>query len=263
MVIDFHTHAFPDAIAERAISSLVKGCGGEYQPIANGTLSGLLSAMDNFGVDISVLQPVVTKPSQTESLNLWAKNAQSERIIAFGGIHPQSDSLERDIDYVCSLGLRGIKLHPEYQCFDILDPRMMRAYEYALDKGLVLLFHAGYDPAFKDCHTSPKKFAELSKAMKGGTVVAAHLGGQRQWDDVQRYLCGSDIYIDSSMGFDYYGAECFLRVLNAHGAQRILFGSDSPWSNAKRDIEALTALPIKDSEKELVLCGNAKRILGI
>lgn len=264
MIIDFHTHAFPDKIAERAISSLVEKCGNLYMPCANGTLSNLISNMDDFGVTLSVVQPVITKQSQTESLNLWAKEIESERIISFGGLFPHTDDYKRDIDYICSLGLKGIKLHPEYQQFTLNDPKMLKIYDYALSKGLMLLFHAGFDPAYPPpYHSNPKMFAQIYKELGGGTIIAAHLGGQKQWDDVEKYICGTGIYLDTSMGFSYYSKEQFLRILKSHGADKILFGSDSPWSKANEEIAAINSLPISDEEKEQILCGNAKRLLKL
>lgn len=262
MVIDFHTHAFPDAIAKRAIALLSSKCNGMYVPCSNGTVNGLLNNMNAFGVDVSVVQPVITKQSQTESLNLWAQSICSDRIVSFGGIFPHTDDYKRDIDFVCSLGLKGIKLHPEYQQFTVDDPKMLRLYDYALSKGLMILFHAGEDPAFPPpLHSSPKQFAAVSKAMQGGVMVAAHLGGIGQWDDVERYLVGTDMYIDTSMGFSYYPTEQFLRIVKAHGADKVLFGSDSPWSKADEEIARLKSLPLTDVEKDLILYKNAEKLL--
>lgn len=264
MVIDFHTHAFPDAIAQRAIDSLVTGCNGEYMPCSDGTVSGLVNNMDKFGIDISVVQPVITKQSQTKSLNEWASSIQNDRIISFGGIFPHTDDYKRDIDYVCGLGLKGIKLHPEYQQFNIDAPEMMKIYDYALTKGLIILFHAGYDPAYPPpYHSSPKQFAEISKQMQGGVMIAAHLGGQRQWADVEKYLAGTDMYLDTSMGMKYYSHEQFLRIVEKHGADKILFGTDSPWSKGDEEIKELNSLPLAQNEKDLILYKNAKRILKI
>lgn len=264
MVIDFHTHAFPDKIAERAIASLVSACNSEYVPCSDGTLSGLLNNMDEFGVDISVVQPVITKPSQTLSVNNWAKEITGDRIISFGGIHPDTNDYKRDIDFVCELGLPGIKLHPEYQQFDVDASRMLKIYDYALSKGLIILFHAGYDPAYPPpYHSSPKQFADISKQMQGGIIIAAHLGGQRQWNDVEKYLAGTDVYLDTSMGMNYYSHEQFLRIVEKHGADKILFGSDSPWSRAGEEIESLNKLPLTQNKKDLILYKNAKRILNI
>ncbi|MBQ4645640.1 MAG: amidohydrolase family protein [Clostridia bacterium] len=264
MIIDFHTHAFPDKIAERAIQSLVEGCNGEYMPCSNGTVSGLVDNMDKFGVDISVVQPVITKPSQTVTLNNWAKEITCDRLISFGGIHHETDDYKRDIDLVCELGLPGIKLHPEYQQFYVDDPYMLKIYDYALSKGLVILFHAGYDPAYPPpIHSSPKQFAEISKQMQGGIIIAAHLGGQRQWNEVEEYLVGTEMYIDTSMGMNYYPHDQFLRIVKNHGADKILFGSDSPWSKAGEEIEMLNSFSLSQEEKELILYKNAKRILKI
>lgn len=264
MVIDFHTHAFPEKIAERAIASLIEGCNGEYMPCSNGTVSGLVSNMNKFGVDISVVQPVITKPSQTESLNTWAKEITCDNLISFGGIHPATDDYKRDIDFVCELGLPGIKLHPEYQQFYVDDFEMLKIYDYALNKGLIILFHAGYDPAFPPpIHSSPKQFAEIAKQMQGGTIVLAHLGGQRQWDDVLKYIAGTNLYLDTSMGFKYYSNDQFLQIVEKHGADKILFGSDAPWSRAGDEIEILNSLPLTQQQKDLILCENAKRLLNI
>ena len=164
MVIDFHTHAFPDTLAQRAIASLVKACGRQYEPCSDGTLSGLISNMDKFGVDISVVQPVITKPSQLETLNRWAKDIEGDRIISFGAVHPDTDDYKRDINFICSLGFKGLKFHPEYQHFTLDDDKMLKIYDYAIQKGLILLFHAGFDPAFPPpYHSNPKMFAEVYK----------------------------------------------------------------------------------------------------
>lgn len=263
MVIDFHTHVFPDKIAERAIASLVASANGAFPPCHDGTLDGLLRNMDAFGVDISVLQPVVTKPSSFLSTNRWVADIHNEKIVAFGGLHPATDNYKRDIDTICGLGCKGIKLHPEYQNFIVDDPAMFPIYDYALSKGLILLIHAGFDPAYQPpFRSNPKMFRHVIDEMKGGTIVAAHLGGQQQWDEVENYLCGTDLYLDTSMGFSHYPSEQFLRIVKSHGADKILFGSDSPWSRADHEISALRSLPLTEEEKDLILFQNAKRLLN-
>lgn len=264
MIIDFHTHAFPDPIAPRAIDSLVKGSGGQYPPCHNGTVTGLLDNMQRFGVDLSVVQPVITKLSQTKSLNEWAQSITSDKIISFGGIFPHTDDYKRDIDFVCSLGLKGIKLHPEYQNFIVDEPKMLKIYDYAFEKGLIILIHAGFDPAFPAPYkSSPKQFASVSRQLRGGNLVVAHLGGQQQWEDVEKYLVGENVYLDTSMGSKYYKKETLLRIIRAHGAKKILFGSDAPWSKADEEIEFIKHLPISNREIEDILGNNAKRLLGL
>lgn len=264
MVIDFHTHVFPDELAEKALSVLVANVNNTITPVHNGTLSGLLKNMDEWNIDISVVQPVVTKQSQTIKSNEYARSICSDRIISFGGIFPHTDDYKRDIDFVVDLGLKGIKFHPEYQDFVVDDNRMLKVYDYALSKGLIVLFHAGVDIGMPAPYkSSPKQFANIADAMQGGVIVAAHFGGHEQWDDVEKYLAGKNIYIDTSMGFEYFSKDQFVRIVEKHGPDKILFASDSPWSNAKTEIEHLNNMPISQSAKDSILYGNAKRILKI
>ncbi|HBF36212.1 MAG TPA: amidohydrolase [Firmicutes bacterium] len=264
MVIDFHAHAFPDDLAEKALSILLANLNDLYTPVSNGTVAGLLKNMDEWNIAVSVVQPIVTKQSQTQRTNDWARSICSDRIISFGSIYPHTDDYKRDIDFVAGLGLKGLKFHVEYQDFIIDDPQMLKIYDYALSKGLMILHHAGVDPGMSMPYkSSPRQFAKIVDAMKGGIIIAAHLGGHAQWDDVEKYLAGKNIYLDTSMGFEYFGQEQFLRIVKKHGADKVLFASDSPWSNGKTEIEHLKALPLSESEKENICSDNAKRLLRI
>ena len=266
MVIDFHTHAFPDALAERAIGGLVANMepSSPFAPSTNGTLAGLLARMDADGVDKSVLLPVVTKPNQTLRLNEWAAGAASERVIPFGGMYPSTGTYRQDIDLIVSLGLRGIKLHCEYQNFVVDDAWVLPIYDYALSRGLTLVFHSGYDPSFPEpFKSSPQRFRNVWDAMRGGTIVVAHLGGFNAWDDTERYIVGTGLYMDTSTGFAHFPTEQFLRIVRNHGADKVLFATDSPWSRADEELAALRALSLSDEERELILHGNAERLLGL
>lgn len=264
MVIDFHAHAFPDDLAGKAVSVLSANIDNLYKPVHNGTVSGLLKNMDDWNIDISVVQPVVTKQSQMKKTNEWASKICSDRIICFGGIFPHTDDYKRDIDFAADLGLKGLKFHAEYQDFIVDDERMLKIYDYALSKGLILLHHAGVDPGFPPpCKSSPKQFAKIARAMRGGIIVAAHFGGHAQWDDVEEYLAGENVYLDTSMGFEYFSRAQFLRIVQKHGADKILFGSDAPWSDAKTEMERLKALPLPGSDINAILGGNAERLLKV
>lgn len=264
MIIDFHTHIFPDDLAPRALASLKQGSGGIYTPVTDMTRDSLLSYMDQHSIDMSVVMPIVTKQTQFFKTNQWAKSLESDRMIPFGSIYPHTENYKADIDFLVELGFRGIKFHAEYQDFILDEPKMLKIYDYALSKGLILLHHAGFDPAYPPPYrSSPRQFANVVDAMQGGIIVAAHLGGHDQWDDVEQYLVGKNIYLDTAMGFAYYGKAQFLRILNAHGADKILFASDSPWSDASNEIAILNSLPISQADKEKVLGLNAKRILAL
>ncbi len=266
MIIDFHTHIFPDVLAQKALASLIEGMDGLYQPFSDGTAGGLLRNMDAAGVDISVTAPIVTKQSQVKKVNEFAAALASDRFVCFGGIYPHSDDYKSEIDFVVSLGLKGLKFHAEFQGFWVDDARMLRIYDYALSRGLILLHHAGFDPAFPPPFRSdPLRFANVLKAMPGGgeNFVLAHLGGHAQWDDVEKYLAGTEAYFDTAMGFEFFPEEQFLRIAKKHGADKILFGSDSPWSNAEYEIARIKALPLSQEEKDAILGGNAAKLLTL
>ncbi len=264
MIIDFHAHAFPDALAPRGLEALERSADYVYKPVTDMTISGLLGYMDAHGIAMSVIQPVITKASQTKGVNEWAASVQSDRVVSFGGVYAHTDDYKRDVDFVVSLGLKGLKFHAEYQDFVLDAPEMLKIYDYALSKGLILLHHAGDDPAFPPPYkTSPKQFLNVSRAMKGGVIVAAHLGGHGQWDDVEQYLAGSDIYLDTSMGLGYYPREQFLRIAKTHARDKLLFASDSPWSDTAAEARILRELPLDDELKENIFYKNAKRLLGL
>ena len=264
MIIDFHTHVFPDHNANKMLTALTEGIDDLYLPVSDGTVTGLIQNMNDWNIDISVVLPVITSQHQFKKVNEWVAGISSDRIVCFGGVFPHTDNYKRDIDFVVSLGLKGLKFHAEYQNFIVDELHMLKIYDYALSNGLILLHHAGFDPAFPPpFRSSPQRFAKVAQAMKGGIIVLAHLGGSGQWDDVEEYLTGSDLYFDNSLGFDYYSYEQFLRIVNKHGGDKILFGSDAPWSNAKSEIDHLRSLPLPNEDIENILGGNAKRILGL
>lgn len=264
MIIDFHTHFFPDALAARALRALTESLDGEIRPVTDATEAGHLQYMARCGIDISVVMPVVTKASQFESTNAWAKSFESEKLIPFAGFWPHTDDYRRDIDRICEMGFKGVKLHPEYQNFIVDAPEMLPIYDYALGKGLILLFHAGADPSFKPPYkTSPRQFANVLDAMRGGVIVAAHLGGHDEWEESARHLHGREIYLDTSMGLQFYPREHFLRTVREHGAHRLLFATDAPWSDGAEEIRLMKALPISEAEREMIFSGNARRLLGL
>ncbi|MBO5774048.1 MAG: amidohydrolase family protein [Clostridia bacterium] len=265
MVIDFHTHIFPEKLATKAYETLsVPARTAGYAPIHNLTKEGLLGKMDEYGVDLSVVCPVATKPTQSQKNLEWGITLRSERLTCLAGLFPDVENWKKNVDDAVSMGYKGIKLHPEYQNFIVDDENMFPLYEYAFSKDLFILFHAGYDPIGEEPFKSnPQKFARLAEEFKGARMVIAHLGGQSQWDDVEKYLVGKDVYLDTAMGFGFFSKEQFLRILSAHGSDKILFGSDSPWSNTGRELLALRSLPIDDEEKENILCKNAKKLLDI
>lgn len=265
MVIDFHTHIFPDAIAEKTIRFL-QGQSG-ITPATNGTLNGLLESMECTGVDLSVILPVVTKPSQFESINNFAQTINENyagRLLSFGGIHPDSLDYKKELRIIKEMGLPGIKLHPDYQGVMIDDIRYMNIIEYACELGLIVSTHAGLDNGFPDLiHCPPDRMRKVLDAIKPEKFIVAHYGGWKQWEMVYEYLADTDVYFDTAVTFGYIEQDMFLKIWEKHNKSKVLFATDSPWSDASMAIEKVYELPISEREKEAILSNNAKKLLGI
>lgn len=265
MVIDFHTHIFPDKIATKTIEHLEKV--GGITAATDGTLSGLLSSMERCGVDMAVILPVATKPSQFESIQSFAKGVNEQyhgKLLSFGGIHPDCEDYKKELDMIKNMGFKGIKIHPDYQGVMIDDIRFMRIIEYASELGLMILTHAGIDIGLPDpVHCPPKKMRKVLHEIKPEKMVLAHLGGWSQWDEVYEYLAGENVFLDTAFIYDYISKEQFSKILNKHGADKILFATDSPWSDMEKGINWIKELSLPQGIEEDILSGNAKRLLGI
>lgn len=265
MIIDFHTHIFPDKIAEKTIESLADKSG--LTASTNGTLEGLLVSMETSGVDMSVILPVATKPEQMESINAYAKSVcekYPEKLISFGGIHPNCVDYKGALNDIKRAGLKGIKIHPDYQQVFIDDVRYMNIIEYADALGLIIVTHAGTDIGMPEpVHCPPEKLRKVLDILKPKKFVAAHYGGWQQWQQVYECLAGENVYLDTAFTFDYIETAMFLKILDKHDENRILFATDSPWSFADADIKAVKNMVTDEKIREKIFSQNAKKLLEI
>jgi len=261
-IIDFHAHIFPDHLAKRALSVLTDNAQG-VRPYTDGTLSGLLASMKKNNVTRSILLPIATKASQVHTINASCSTQASAYCIPFGTLHPDTVNIAEELELLKSQGVRGIKLHPEYQDFYIDNPRFFPMYEALCASELIVLFHAGKDPGpFTSDHALPKAFATVYKNFPKLKIVAAHLGGWLVWNDVERYMIDLPIFFDTAALREFLPADEFLRLARKHGTDRILFGTDSPWYDQGYDLAWLDAMDLTANEKEAILYKNAEYLLG-
>lgn len=270
-IIDFHTHVFPDKIAEKTIPYLMEK--GNIPSFGNGTLSDLKEKMKESSTDKAVVLPVCTKPSQFESINKFARILnEEENIFSFGGIHPDNNNIKEKLLYLKSQGFKGIKLHPDYQEAYINDERNYNIVKTAVELDMYVTIHAGLDVAFPDdIHCPPKESAKLIERIYNGDynveprIILAHLGGIDMFDDVEKYLVGLPVYFDLAviLTFSSDKIEQIERIIKNHGAEKILYASDYPWSGLKENVNIAKSLNLSDREKELIFYKNAGKILGI
>lgn len=260
MIIDFHTHCFPDNLAQRAIPMLSKKCGG-LVPQTDGTLAGLKKHMKDAGVSISCVMNIATNPHQMQSVNNFAKEINSDTIISFGSVHPDAPDWEEELERIADMGLLGVKFHPDYQGFFVDEERMKPIYRKVSKLGLITLFHAGFDYGFPPpYHCMPQN---MKKALSwfDSPVVAAHWGGIDSGFDVLENLCGLPIYFDTSFGYGSMPAPLQKMIIEKHGTDKLLFASDCPWHSPVWELRNLNTLDLTDSELEDILHKNAEKLL--
>ena len=260
-MIDFHTHIFPEKIAKATLAFLAEKC--QEEPSTNGMADGLLASTEDAGLECSVILPVVTKPSQFQSINRFASNFREGKLISFGGIHPDSADYKAELREIYHLGLKGVKLHPDYQQVFIDDIRYKRIISYATELGLIISVHAGFDPGYPECtHCTPKRARDMILDVQPEKLVLAHMGGFMQWDDVEEYLVGQPVWFDTAVVFGKIPDEQFIRMVRNHGNDKILFASDSPWADQKEFVKHLQSLPLTGAEKDNIFHNNAVRLLS-
>lgn len=262
MVVDVHTHAFPDAIAASAVVSLSEAAGGAPAH-SDATVGGLLTSMDRAGIDVSVVQPVATNPASVPRVNDWAASIASERIVPFGAMHPDVADPRSEIARMASIGLRGFKLHPEYQEFEPTEPRMSPILGAAVEHGMVVLFHAGVDIGIDTLRGTPEQFARMLDEHPGLRAILAHMGGYQVWAGVREHLVGREVWLDTAFSLGHLPDGEFVEIARAHGTNRVLFGTDGPWTDAAGELRRLRALPLTPGEIAAIEGGNARELLGL
>ena len=269
-VIDFHTHIFPDKIAAGAVSALERSSGNH--PYADGTRAGLRAAMAAGGADIAVNLPVLTSPAQFESVLSFAARinedfaATGRGILSFAGMHPDLPDIAGAMRRVREAGFRGIKIHPEYQDAFIDDEASYRLLAAAKENGLITVTHAGVDAAYRErtVRCSPERVARVLDRLGGyPELVLAHLGGAEMLGEVMAHLAGRAVCFATAFVLPDTTAEDFLALLRAHGSERILFATDSPWQDIAACAARIRSFGLSELDVQGILYNNAKKLLHI
>lgn len=261
-IIDFHTHAFTDSLAERAIKTLEAEAFGVKAHL-NGTISALFDSMDRAGIYKSVVCNIATKPGQFDPIVKWCEQIRSERIEPLPSIHPDDNRFAEQLEIISSLGFKGIKLHPFYQRFYADDKRLYKIYEILQELQLMLVMHTGYDIAFpEERRADPKKVLRISEDFPDMVFVATHLGGWKQWEEVEEFLLGKNIYMEISFSLQYLSEDKARYMLQNHPANYLLFGTDSPWADQLNSLEMLEGLSLEQEITNNLLYMTANKLLS-
>ena len=266
MLIDFHTHAFPDKIADRALSSLSPRV--NTLPLTDGTVSSLLSRMDQWGVDRAVVCNIATNPKQTANVNAFAREtnaAHGNRLTALVSVHPGYDDIPGEMQRIADAGIPGIKIHPEYMGHNVDDPVFDHIFELAAAYDLFVITHAGFD-AYSPSRVfaSPDAILRRIRRSPETKFVCAHWGSNMMWRETYSKLLGENFWIDTSLCvFSALDRSFAVRMLEKHDPDKVLFGSDCPWDDAEKTFAYIDSLPISDDRKEKIFYANAELLLKL
>lgn len=258
--IDMHSHIFPPGVAEKVIDALENYYHSHWE--GTGELDDLLRNLRRARISRSVIFSSATKPTQVIPINDFISRLQSqypELLIGFGTLHPQFEDIAGETARIRALGLRGLKFHPDFQQFCIDDPVMDPIYE-AVGDTLPLLFHVG------DCRTEyskPERLLNVHRRFPKLTLIAAHMGGYSEWDRAWKYLIGTDVLLDISSTIKFLPTEEVRRMVEVHGADKVLFASDYPGTLQSQAIRDVLSLGLSEGDCEKIFHLNAERLLGI
>jgi uncharacterized protein len=258
-VIDAHVHIFPEKIVDKAVESI-----GKYYGISmtcKGTIEDLLINGSKINVYKYVVHSTATKVEQVESINNFIAEAQADNnsLIGFGTLHPGLSDVDAEVQRVISLGLKGIKLHPDFQGFNIDDEDMMPIYK-SIEGKLPVLIHMGDETKTS---SRPERLSRIIKKFPGLTVIAAHLGGYQMWEEAAQFLLGENIYLDTSSTLAFLEKEKAVSVIRRHGVHKVLFGTDYPMWSHEDELERFKSLGLTEEEQNLILWDNSCKLLNI
>ncbi|MDZ7723030.1 MAG: amidohydrolase family protein [candidate division KSB1 bacterium] len=259
--IDIHTHAFSPKIADRVLQQLADTY--SIAPAGSGLLDDLRRHLDAAGIDKAVVHNAATRPAQVMPANNWAIQVQTSRpgLYSFGTIHPEYADWEAELNRLESYGIHGLKLHADFQGFDLADPRLESVFA-ALEGRFVVMLHVGNEQPPDRSPSSPHKVARIKRKFPDLNLIAAHFGGYLHWPYVVEQYRDLDIYIDTSSSLDFISQSDLEAIFNTIPRDHICFGSDYPLYRPAETLQQLgSRLNLSDLQIKQLLT-NANPLLA-
>lgn len=258
-IIDSHCHIYPHKIASKAVEAI-----GKFYDIdmhCNGTSEDLILRLKKFGVSRAVVHSTATKPEQVVSINDFIIETVKTypQFIGYGTMHPDFLNIEEEILRIINAGLKGIKIHPDFQMRNIDDEKMYKIYDVVSDK-IPILFHIG--DVTKD-YSNPLRLKKVLKDFPKLKTIAAHMGGYRVWEESKDILKGENVWVDTSSSFKFIKDDFILELINHYGEDRVLFATDYPMWDFSDEYTRLMSLGLKNSTLEKIFSKNIKELLKI
>lgn len=258
-IIDFHAHIYPEKIAEKAVESVGDFYGIEMD--CGGTAEDLIKAGKKCGVKEYVVHSVAVTASRVEAINDYIASeckAHSE-FNGFGTMHADFENKIEEVKRIQAMGLKGVKIHPDTQMFNMDDERMFELYDYLQQEKLPLIVHCG---DYRYDYSHPSRLKNILKQFPDLIAIGAHFGGWSVFDLALEYLKDEKCYLDTSSSFWMLGIKRARELIRLYGAERMLFGTDYPMWTASGELENFMKLKLTDEENHLILHKNAEKLLN-
>lgn len=256
-IVDVHSHAFPKDIAKKAIDFISNYY--NIQLTLGATLNDVIKSAKRANITKVAIHSTATTPGQVENINNWISQIDNDMVIKFGSLHPEYRQIEKELNRMEKMGIKGIKLHPEFQQFYVNDKNMFEIYEMIQDR-FIILFHAG-DEVFEYSH--PRYLREVIDNFPKLKLIIAHMGGYMRWDEAEKFLVGQNLYFDTSSTLFVLPEARMIDIIRKHGPEKILFGTDYPIIKHKYEVNRFLRLDLTDEEKELIMWKNAYKLLNL
>ena len=259
VIIDTHTHIFPDTSAASILELTSKKF--KVKVYGKGTSADLVSKMDGNGINYAVTHMVALNPRAVKKVNTWLIKLKEPRFIKFGTLHPSFKGFKEELQRLKENGIKGIKLQPEVQGFTVDNADLTYPlYEALAVSGMTVMFHVGGNPTTHTRQRSqPGMILNVAKDFPELKIIAAHLGGLNMWTQVAELLAGREnVYMETSMTYEKIPPQRAEKIIRKHGHHKIFFGTDYPFAPIKKCLESARSVPfLNEREKEEVLGLNA------
>ncbi|SHH65103.1 hypothetical protein SAMN02745823_00625 [Sporobacter termitidis DSM 10068] len=260
-IIDTHAHIFPPKI-EQTATNAIRDFYDRPRMYHAGSVEELLKSGKSAGVEKFVVFSTATTKQQVENIHdfIIEMCAKHPELIGAGTMHVEYEDVEREIDRIYSSGIRGVKLHPDFQKFDFDDPRLFPFFALLEKKDMFVITHSG-DNRYNYSH--PEKVARIAHMYPKLRIIAAHFGGWMMWETARKILVLPNVYVDTSSTIGFGGAAPVLEGLKTFDRSHIFFGCDFPMWDHGAEVRKLMELGIEDSVLEDIFYNNFAAFYGL
>ena len=259
-VVDVHAHIYPDKIAAKATHSI-----GDFYILptfGEGSGQHLIDITAESPITHFLVHSVAVKPGTVESINTFIANqcAMHPEFTGFASMNQDYEDMEAEINRAISLGLKGVKIHPDIQKCNVDDPRFMKLFEI-IEGRIPATIHTG---DYRYDYSHPRRLRKVLKTFPNLVVDAAHMGGWSVYDIGFDWLHDlENCYVDTSSSLLMVGQRHLRELANMYGTERVMFGTDYPLGDPIWEIEQVLGAGFSEDTLENILWHNMERFANV